>query len=162
MRRVAEGEEKRDGDRVGIDGRQRVECERLELALGADPALHADAALERDEGSWMFRAGPVQVRSRLAAEVEDVLEAPVRDERRPRATALEQRVRGDRRAVREAIHRLCADGLRGRDDGLLLARGGRDLGRSNRPVGDEHRVREGASDIDPERAHGGIRPRMPR
>jgi hypothetical protein len=74
VRRVAE-EEKRDGDRVGIDGRQRVESERLELAVGADPSLHADAALERDEGSWMFRAGPVQVRSRLAAEVEDVLEA---------------------------------------------------------------------------------------
>jgi hypothetical protein len=162
VRRVAEGEEKRDGDRVGIEGRQRVESERLELASGADSPAHADAALERDERSGMLGAGPVQVRSRLAAEVEDVLETPVRDEGRARTAALEQRVRGHGRAVGEALHLPCADGSRSGDDGLLLARGGGDLGRANRPVGDEHRVREGASDVDPERAHGGIRPRMPR
>ena len=51
----------------------------------------------------MLRARPVEVRPRLPAEMQDVLEALVRDERRPRAAALEQRVRRDRRAVREAI-----------------------------------------------------------
>ena len=133
VRRVAEGEE--EARRRSRRHRRRAASrERAARARRRGrSALHADAALERDERSWMLRAGPVQVRSRLAAEVEDVLEAPVRDERRPRAAALEQRVRGDRRAVREAVHRPGADGLRSRDDGLLLARGGRDLGRANRP-----------------------------
>ena len=160
--RVAEREEERDGDRLGVDVRERVQVERLELALHADAAPHAVAALERDERCGMLGARPVQVRARLAAQVQDVLEALVRHERRPRAAPLEQGVRRDRRSVREAVDVHCAHGRGSRDHRLLLAGGGRHLRRPDLPVGDENRVREGASDVDPERAHGGIRPRMPR
>src|SRR5207248_7976148 len=45
--RVAEREEKADRDRLGIDLRELTE--RLELAVGADPAGHAVTPLERHE-----------------------------------------------------------------------------------------------------------------
>ena len=80
-----------------------LEVERHELAVGAGAPANADAALERHERRRVLGARPVEVRSRLPTEVEDVLEALVRDERRARAAALEQRVRRDRRAVREAV-----------------------------------------------------------
>jgi hypothetical protein len=160
--RVAEGEEQRDSDRVGLDLGQRLERERLELTVGSDPPAHSDAALERDERRRMVRAGPVQVRARLAAQVEDVLEAVVRDERGARAAALEERVRSDGGAVREALDVRRADRRRRGDDGLLLPSGGRDLGGADLSVGDEHGVREGSPDVDPERPHPGIRARRGR
>ena len=158
---VAEREEQRDGDRVGVDLRERGEVERDELACGAGSAAHAEAALERDERRRMLRARPVEVRPRLAAEVQDVLEALVRDEGGPRAAPLEQRVRRDRRPVREAVDVLGAGCARSRDDRLLLSRGGRDLRDPDVPVRQEDGVRERPPDVDSERAHAGIRTRTP-
>jgi hypothetical protein len=51
----------------------------------------------------MLLARAVEVRACLASEVEEVLEAGVRDERRASAAALEERIRGGGSAVREAI-----------------------------------------------------------
>ncbi len=101
----------------------------------------------------MLDARPVQVRAGLPAQVEDVLEALVRHERRPRAAPLEQRVRRDRRPVREALDVLGADGGGGRDDRLLLPCARRDLRDPDLAVRDEHRVGERSADVDPERAH---------
>ena len=156
---VAEREEQRDGDRVRIDLGQRVEVEWDELAVGADPAPHAEATLERDERRRMLGAGPVQVRAGLAAQVQDVLEALVRDEGRSRAAALEQGVRRDRRPVCEAADRPGSDGLRRRDHRLLLTRRRRHLRDPNVSVRHEHGVRERASDVDSQRAHPCIRTR---
>src|SRR5262249_62205983 len=116
------------------------------------------AALWGEERRGASRARPVEMSPRLAPQVEDVLEALVRHERRASAAALEERVRGDRRAVREAVDLPGADCLRCRDHGLLLPGGGRHLGGPNRAVVDEYGVRERPADVDTERAHPLIRP----
>ena len=61
----------------------------------------ADAPLGRHQRRRMGRAQAVEVGARLAAELDDVLEALGGDERRARALALQQRVGRDGRAVRE-------------------------------------------------------------
>ena len=63
----------------------------------------ADAPLGRHQRGRVRRAQPVEIRARLAAELDDVLEALGGHERGPRALALEQRVGRDRRAVRERL-----------------------------------------------------------
>src|SRR5437764_771036 len=68
------------GDRLGVDLRQRVERERLELAIRTHPPRHAEAALERDERLRVRGTQPVEMRACLPTEVEKVLEARVRDE----------------------------------------------------------------------------------
>ena len=73
--RVPEREEEADGDRLRVELRQRLEVERLELAVPPDATSNADAALQRDERLGMLCAGPVEVRARLAPEVKQVLEA---------------------------------------------------------------------------------------
>ena len=83
VRRVAEGEEEADGDRLGVaQVGQRVEVERGELAVRPDPPADAEGALERDERLRMPGAEPVELGAVLPAQVEDVLEARGRDERR--------------------------------------------------------------------------------
>ena len=111
---------------------QRVEVERLELTRRPDPPAHAVTALERHERLGPVGAGPVQVRTRLAPQVQQVLEAGVRDERRARALAFEQRVRRDRRPVREALDVRGAGRTRGCEHRLLLSRRGQHLRRSRR------------------------------
>ena len=101
----------------------------------------------------MLGARPVEVRARLSAEVQDVLEALVRDERRARTAPLEERVRRDRGAVGEAVDGRRADGGGSGDDRLLLTRGRRHLRDPDLAVGDEHGVRERPADVDPERTH---------
>ena len=101
----------------------------------------------------MLGAEPVEVRAVLPAQVQQVLEAGGRDEGRPRALALEERVRRDGRAVREPLDRPRADRARGREHRLLLPRRGRHLRRPHPPVVDEHGVREGAADVDAEDRH---------
>ena len=128
---------------------------------GPDAPADADAALERDERRRVLGARPVEVRARLAAEVEEVLEAGVRDEGGARAAPLEERVRRDRGAVREAVEVGRADRGGGLDDGLLLPRRGRDLGGPHLAVRDEHGVGERPSDVDPEHAHGRIVDELP-
>ena len=152
--RVAEREEEADGDGLGVDLGQRLEVERPQHALRPDPLVDSKAALQRNERLGMVLAEPVQVRPRLPAQVEQVLEPVGRDEGRARALALEQRVRGDGRPVREALE----------------ARRRRPRGRRRAPtppgaprsatfavviaaVLDEDGVREGAADVDAENAH---------
>ena len=150
---IAKREQQRDGDRVGVELGQGREVERGELAVGARTPAHADASLERDERRGVLHTRPVQVRPRLPAQVQHVLEALVRDERGSRSTPLQERVRRDRRPVGEAADVRGTESSCGRDDGQLLARGGRNLGDAHDSVLDEHCVRERPADVDPERAH---------
>ena len=86
----------------GVDGgAQRVVAELLQRAVGAHPLRGADAALARHERRRVRLAQAVEVGARLAAELDDVLEARGGDEHRARALALQQRVGGDRRPVGE-------------------------------------------------------------
>ena len=150
--RVAEGEQEADGDRLGVDGRQGPEVERRDDALRPHPLVDADAAVEGDERVGVVHLRAVQARPGLAAELQQVLEAGGRHERGARAAALEQRVRGHRRAVREALELAGPDRLRGGDDGLLLRLGRRHLRDREAVALDEHRVGEGAADVDAEPA----------
>jgi hypothetical protein len=155
-RAVAKGEEERDGDRVRLDLGQRLEVERYELAAGTCAPANAEAALERDKGRSVLGARAVEVRAGLTAQMQEVLEALVRHERRPGSASLEERVRRNRCPVREAAHLSGAHGRRGGDHRLLLASRGRHLGNADLSVRDEHGVRERAADVDSERAHRAI------
>ncbi len=150
---VPKREEETDGDRLRVQLRQRCEIERLQLAVPPDATAYADRAFERDERLRMLRAGPVEMGAGLASQVEDVLEARRAHEGGPRAAPFEQRVRGDRGPVREAIHRLRADLPSGCQHRLLLMLSRGHLRRSHLAVRDEYGVGEGPADVDPERAH---------
>ncbi len=155
VRGVAEREEQADRDRLdAVEVRQRVELERLEHAVGADPLADAVTALERDERLGVRRAEPVELRAVLPPQVEQVLEAGGRDEGRSRALALEQRVRRDRRAVREALDLGRTDGRRRGQHRLLLPRRRRHLCRPQLAVGEQHRVGEGPAHVDTQDGHG--------
>ena len=101
---------------------QRCEVERHELAVRAHATRDPDAPLERDERLRVVRARAVEVRPLLPPQVQEVLEALGRDEGGASAAPLEQRVRGDGRAVREAVDGGGSDGGSRREDRLLLAR----------------------------------------
>ena len=148
------GVQEADRDRLGVELGQRVELERLELSRRARSArARRTQRSSGTSGSGCCRAQPVERGAVLAPQVQQVLEARVRDERRARALALEQRVRRDRRPVREAIDALGADRARGRDDGLLLLRRRRNLRRADLAVAEEDGVGERSSYIDAEHAH---------
>ena len=86
--------------------------------------------------------------------MEQVLEALGADERRARALALEERVRGDGRPVREQLDLISADRRRCREHRLLLPGGGRNLGRPKLVlVREQDRIRERAADVDAEDGH---------
>jgi hypothetical protein len=160
--RVAEREEERDCDRLGVDLGERRQVERRELAVRPRASPDAVAALERHERRRMLDARPVQMRARLSPQVQDVLEALVRDERGSRASSLQERVRGDRRAVREPADLGGAERGRRCNDRLLLARGRRHLRYAHVAVLDEHRIGKRPTDVDPERAHRAILDDRPR
>ncbi len=101
----------------------------------------------------MLRAEPIEVGSVLAAQMEDVLEPGRRDQRGPRATPLEQRIRGDRRPVREPLQLACADGLGGGQHGVLLPPRRRHLRRPQLVAVEKDGVCEGAADVDAEERH---------
>ena len=151
--RVTEREEEADGDGLGLDLAQGLEVERAKHPLRTDPLGDSEAALQRHQRLGVVLAEPIEMRSRLPAEVEEVLEPLCRDEGRPRALALEQRVRGDGRPVREALEVAGADRAGRGEHGLLLARGGRHLRGRDPALVDEDGVSEGAADIDAENAH---------
>ena len=156
VRRIAEGEEQTDRDRLRItDIGERVELERFELAGRTDSAADAVTAVERHEWFRMLLAQAIQVRACLAAQVEQMLETRVAHVGRPGAPSLEQRVRRDSHPVREALELglLCPDRPRGREHRLLLPLCGRHLGRADAPLLDEHRVGEGAADVDAQNRH---------
>ena len=121
--RVAEREEEahRDGLRVA-DVRQRREIERNELAVRAEAALDAVTSLERDERLRLRLAQAIQVRTSLPPQVQQMLEARISDECSPRAAPFEQRIRRDRRAVREPLDVRRADGPSRREHRFLLLR----------------------------------------
>ena len=80
--RVAVGVQQADRDRLGLrlldgvdGGAQRVLRERLDGPVRAHPLARADAALRRHERRRVGGAEPVEVGARLAAELDDVLEA---------------------------------------------------------------------------------------
>ncbi len=129
--RVPESEEQADCDRFDVDaeGRERSEFERLEHPVRPDPLAHAEGAVEWHDGLGVVVAEPVQVRPILPPHVQEVLEARSRDERSPCSLALEQGVRRRGRTVREPIDPIRPDRAGGSEDGLLLPRGGRHLGR---------------------------------
>ena len=66
VRRVAEGEEETNGNRLGVAYVGKgVELERLELALRPEPAAHAVTALERYERLRVLGTEAVEVSARL-------------------------------------------------------------------------------------------------
>ncbi len=90
---IAKGEQQAHRHRLRVQLGKRRQVERDELALTARPLADSVAALERDERRWVLGARPIEVRPRLAAEVQEVLEALVRHERRARAASLQECVR---------------------------------------------------------------------
>jgi hypothetical protein len=166
VRRVAEGEQQADRDRLHAGARQpprrALDARLVELpdhAVGPHPLvdLHAQPPLHDRRRRRLVQ--PVEARPRLAAEEEQVAEALGGDERRARQAALQQRVRGHRRAVHEVGHVAGRDAgalehrARGRDHALLLPARAQHL-RGHHPVGgDEHGVGERAADVDPQRTH---------
>ena len=70
VRRVAVGMQETDRNGIGIDLRQRVEVQGLELARRAHAPAHAVRALERHERFRPGSARPVEVRTRLPAQVQ--------------------------------------------------------------------------------------------
>ena len=93
------------------------------------------------------------MRACLATQMQEVFEARVRDERRAGAFPLEQRVRRDRRPVREPLEIVSADGTGRLDDGFLLSRRGDDLRSPDLPLIEENCIRERAADVDAEDRH---------
>jgi hypothetical protein len=163
VRGVAKREEEADRHGLRIERRQRPQVERLDDALRPDALVDADTALQRHQRLGMLLAQAVEVRPRLAAEVEDVLEPRRADEGGARALPFQERVGRDRRPVREPLERAVprAHGGSGLDDRVLLRAYRRDLGRSQLPVGEEDGVREGPADVDAQDRHGARLPRRP-
>jgi hypothetical protein len=95
------------------------------------------------------------MRSGLATQVEQMLEARVADVRGAPAAPLEERVGGDCRSVREPGDTVIgADRSSGLEHRLLLARGRRNLGRPDPSFVHEHGVGERPSDVDAQDRHG--------
>ena len=120
---------------------------------GPEPAAHAVAALQRNQRLRMRLAEPVQMRARLPPQVQQMLEALVADERGAGAAPLEQRVRRDRRPVREPLDVLRPDRAHRGEDGLLLPRRRRHLRRPHAAAVEQHGVRERPADVDAEDRH---------
>ena len=165
VRGMAVGVQEADGDRLGVERGDPLRqpggiLERAARAVGRHPLGCSDAALRRHERRRMRGAQAVEVRAGLAAELDEVLEALRRDEHRARAAPLQQRVRRDRRAVRERAHVLGGrpGAVQGRADGGehtlgLVVGGGRRLRGHQPPVDGDDGVGEGAADVDAEE-HG--------
>ena len=92
------------------------------------------------------------MRSRLAAEMEEVLEPLGSDEGRPRALALEQRVRGDRCPVREALELAARTAWAAASTESSWRDEVGTFAVVIRPLVDEDGVSEGAADVDAENA----------
>ncbi len=142
-------------DRLGVDLGQRVEREWLELAVRAHPPGHAETALERNERLRVRGTQSVEMCACLPAQVQQVLEAGVGDERCARALPLQQGIRRDGGSVREPLHVARADRPCDGDDGFLLPRRGQHLGGGHAPLVEQHRVREGSANVDAEDGHSG-------
>ena len=105
VRGVAEREEQADRDRLARSSSSGSESSSSGSSTPSGP-IRSRTPWQRSSGtsgSGCACAEPVEMRAVLAAQVQQVLEAGGRDERRARALALEQRVRRDRRPVREPL-----------------------------------------------------------
>ena len=151
--RVPEREEQADGDRLGVEFGQRGQIEGGDDPFGPDPFGDAVTALERHERLRLGLAEPVEVRTRLPPQVEDVLEPGGADEGGARTLPLQQGVRRHGRPVGEPLDLVCSDRARGGEHRLLLTRRRRHLCRRQAPVRDENGVGEGAADVDAEQPH---------
>ena len=143
--------------------RERVEVELLDDARpGPIRSRTPYAALERDERLRMLRRragrgarGPGAGGAGRARSPRSSTNAVAR------ALALEQRVRRDRRPVREAVERLAAPTARAAaTTDSSCARSGRDLRGPELAVVEQHGVRERAADVDAETATGNLRRRL--
>ncbi len=110
--RVKEREEQADRDRLdlgrahGLDRLpERALVERPHDALRAHPLPHGEPQLARDERRGPVRRQVVERRAVLPPDLDHVAEPLGGDERGSRAAPLEQRVRRDRRPVREHADR---------------------------------------------------------
>ena len=142
-----------DGDRFGLEFRQRLRLDRRELGVGTHAPANAEAAIQRHEWLRMRLAQTVERSTVLPAQVEQVLEAGVRHEGSARALALEQCVRRNRRAVREAVDARGADGPRSREHRLLLPGGGRHLRGADLAVAEEDGIGKRSTYVDAEHPH---------
>jgi len=153
---VPKREQETDGDRLGVELRERREIEWFELAVSRDAAAYADTALERRKWFWVLGARSIKVGAGLTSQMENVFEAGSGYERRPHPTPLEQSVRGDRRSVREAVDLARADSRGRREHRLLLMLTRGHFGGSHLAVRDEHGVGEGPTHVDSKRTHSAI------
>ncbi len=126
-------------------------------AVWAHALGRREAQLRGHERRGRRPAQAVQVRAVLAAELDHVGEARRGEQRGARRAALQQRVRGDRHAVREALDVLAPARRRARAPRApprarpldSLGRRGGDLGGvDGAVVVEQHRVGEGAADVD--------------
>ena len=145
--------EEADRDRLGVHRREAPQVERRDDSVRPHPLPHPVAAVERNERLRVGGAQPVEMRPRLTAELEQVLEARRGHESGAGALPLEQGVGRDRGPVREALDPDGADGARGGENRLLLAGGGRHLGRRDPAVLDEDGIGERSADVDAEEGH---------
>ena len=156
VRPVPEREEQAHSDRLGVDLGQRGEVELFEHPVRSDPLAHAEAALDRDERLRMVLAQPIEVRSRLAPQMEKVLEAGGCQERCSRALPLQQRVGRDRGPVGEALDVRGPDRASGLHHRLLLRRASGHLRRRHAPAVEQNRIGERPADVDAEHGHAPI------
>ena len=91
-----------EGGRIRVDFRQAGHVQVVDNSVGSHPFSHRETSLEWHERLHMLRFEPVEVSARLASEVQQVFESLGRNKCGVRAFPLEQRVRGNRCAVRES------------------------------------------------------------
>ena len=143
------------GNRVRVYVRKACEVKRLELPFRAHPPGNSVTALERHERLPPGRARPIEMRARLTAQMEEMLEPSCRDERGSRALPFEQRVGRNRRPVREALDPGGSRGPRRGDNRFLLALGGQHLRSPDATAVEHDSVGERAADVDAEDNHSG-------
>ncbi len=109
--RVGVGVQQRHGDRFGLgvgdalhERARGVGVELAQRAVRSHALGRGEAQLGGDERHGRRVAQAVEMRARLARELDHVGEAVGGDERRARGAPLQQRVGGDGHAVREALH----------------------------------------------------------
>ena len=121
------------------------------IAAGPEAAGHPDAVVPRDERRWPVTHEGVELGPVLSTDLDDVLEALVGDEHHTSAFSLQQRVRRHGRPVQQQECDTLGDHPADAVEDRLgrVVRGGWDLERFDRSVGEKHQVREGAT-----RVHG--------
>ena len=109
---VAKSPEQAHRHRVGVEVAERCSqallVELLDHAVRPAPLARRDPPLRRDQRRRVRRAEPVQLGTRLAAELLDVGEALGGDEGGAGHLSLEQRVGADGHPVHEPLHLACA------------------------------------------------------